>query len=252
MPELPGLSQPRVERVGHKGADALAPGNTIESFEAAVRTGVDTIEFDVLRRPDGRLVLAHDPEDAARREPLSLEEGLDHLAGAAYADVGLCVDLKQPGYEPEVLEALGSRNLEARVLVSSAYAGSLDRIGAIAPALPRGWSVPRVRRDWLATPVAPLAYAAAWLYRSRLPRLAAGMLRDSRCEAVMSHWLLASRRLAEATHGAGGRLYVWTVDDAAALERMAGLGIDGVITNDPRLFSAASSSGPLAPHLAPP
>ena len=55
-------------RVGHKGADHVAPGNTIESFEAALEHGVDMIEFDVLRTRDGRLVLAHDYEDAAARE----------------------------------------------------------------------------------------------------------------------------------------------------------------------------------------
>ena len=36
-------------RIGHKGADALVPGNTLESFAAAVEAGVDAIEFDVLR-----------------------------------------------------------------------------------------------------------------------------------------------------------------------------------------------------------
>ena len=51
-------------RVGHKGAGHVAPGNTIASFEAALEHGVDMIEFDVLRTRDGRLVLAHDYEDA--------------------------------------------------------------------------------------------------------------------------------------------------------------------------------------------
>ena len=36
-------------RSGHKGADAIRPGNTLESFAAAVDSGVDLIEFDVLR-----------------------------------------------------------------------------------------------------------------------------------------------------------------------------------------------------------
>ncbi len=59
-----------MQRVGHKGADLLAPGNTIASFDAALAAGVDMIEFDVLpQRPgdiDAPLVLAHDYEDAAR------------------------------------------------------------------------------------------------------------------------------------------------------------------------------------------
>ena len=69
---------PALKRVGHKGADHVAPGNTAESFAAALEHGVDMIEFDVLRTRDGRLVLAHDYADAERRECLTLEEGLEH------------------------------------------------------------------------------------------------------------------------------------------------------------------------------
>jgi glycerophosphoryl diester phosphodiesterase len=52
----------------------------------------------------------------------------------------------------------------------------------------------------------------------------------------MSHHILVSRRLSRAVHGAGGQLYVWTVDDAAKIRALEALGVDGVITNDPRLF----------------
>src|SRR5204862_6553509 len=75
---------PAVRRVGHKGADLVAPGNTEASFQAALDAGVDEIEFDVLRLRDGRLVVAHDYGDAAKREPMNREEGLDDLAGEAY------------------------------------------------------------------------------------------------------------------------------------------------------------------------
>ena len=63
-------------------------------------------------------MLAHDSEDAASREPLTLEEGLDHFAGEAYADVELDVDLKLPGYEREVVDGLAERGLIERSLVS--------------------------------------------------------------------------------------------------------------------------------------
>src|SRR2546423_8318190 len=107
-----------LKRVGHKGADLVAPGNTFESFQAAVEQEVDMIEFDVLRLRDGRLVLAHDYDDAARRQPLALDEGLKHFAGEAYADVELDVDLKLPGYEREVVEGLQAHGLAERALVS--------------------------------------------------------------------------------------------------------------------------------------
>ena len=77
---------PELRRVGHKGADLIAPGNTYASFDAALDAGVDMIEFDVLpdREDPERLMLAHDYRDVARRTPLTLEEGLSHLASAAF------------------------------------------------------------------------------------------------------------------------------------------------------------------------
>jgi glycerophosphoryl diester phosphodiesterase len=225
-----------MKRVGHKGADLVAPGNTIASFDAALAAGVDMIEFDVLRLRDGRLVLAHDYADAARREPPTFEEGLDHFASESYADVELDVDLKLPGYEREVVEGLRSRGLVDRSLVSSTYLDSIDRLGELAPGLRRGWSVPRARRDYTRSALAPGAYVLMRLIRTVLPRRAGAMLRAGRFEAVMAHWLLVSPRLVRSVRREGGQLYVWTVDDERRIDRLASLGVDGVITNDPRLF----------------
>jgi len=228
---------PGLIRVGHKGADHVAPGNTAASFEAALEHGVDMIEFDVLRTRDGRLVLAHDYRDAERRDPLTLEEGLEHFAGEAYSGVELDVDLKLPGYEREVVAGLEARGLLERSLVSTTYTESLDRLGELAPGLRRGWSVPQVRRNYLRSPLALPAYLIARVWRARLPRQAADRIRAGGCEAVMAHQILASGRLVKAVHGAGGQVYIWTVDDAARIGALEQLGVDGVITNDPRLFS---------------
>jgi glycerophosphoryl diester phosphodiesterase len=225
-------------RVGHKGADHVAPGNTAASFEAALEHGVDMIEFDVLRARDGRLVLAHDYADAERRECMTLEEGLEHFAGEAYAGVELDVDLKLPGYEREVVDGLTRHGLVERSLVSTMYVESLDRLGELQPGLRRGWSVPRVERNYLEAPLAVRVpvYAVAGYMRARMPRLASARIRSGGCEAIMSHRILVGRRLVKAVHRAGGQLYVWTVDDAAKIRALEGLGVDGVITNDPRLF----------------
>jgi glycerophosphoryl diester phosphodiesterase len=229
---------PGLIRVGHKGADHVAPGNTVESFEAALRHGVDMIEFDVLRTRDGELVLAHDYADAARRECLTLEDGLEHFAGEAYAGVELDVDLKLPGYEREVVDGLERHGLVERSLVSTMYTDSLDRLGELEPELRRGWSVPRVQRNYLTAPlvVRVPVYAMAAYMRARLPSIASARIRSGGCEAIMSHRILVSRRLVSAVHGAGGQLYVWTVDDAPRIRALEALGVDGVITNDPRLF----------------
>jgi glycerophosphoryl diester phosphodiesterase len=225
-----------VIRVGHKGADHVAPGNTVESFEAALEHGVDMIEFDVLRARDGRLVLSHDYEDAEERDCLTLDEGLDHFAGEAYAGVELDVDLKLPGYEREVVEGLAGRGLSERSLVSTTYLKSLERLGELAPGLRRGWSVPRVRRDYTRTALAIPAYAIARVWRARLPGQAADRMRAGGCEAIMAHEILVSGRLVHEVHAAGGQVYVWTVDDAERIRAYEELGVDGVITNDPRLF----------------
>ena len=230
---MPGLI-----RVGHKGAHHIAPGNTIASFEAALEHGVDMIEFDVLRARDGRLVLAHDHEDAEARRCLTLDEGLDHFAGETYDGVRLDVDMKLPGYEREVADGLNARGLAERALVSTMYPESLDRLGELAPSLLRGWSVPRVRRDYTRPPYAVPAYAIARVMRARLPGQAAARIRARRCEAIMCHRILVSRRLVRAVHDAGGQVYVWTVDNARRIAALEALEVDGVITNDPRLFDA--------------
>jgi glycerophosphoryl diester phosphodiesterase len=230
----------RVKRIGHKGADHVAPGNTAASFEAALDAGVEVIEFDVLSLRDGRLVLAHDYSDAGKREPLTLEEGLDLFAGEAYSDVELIVDLKLPGFEREVVEGLAARGLSERALVSSQYLESLQALGELDPGLRRSWSVPRARRDytkgWLAIP----ALLVLQVLRARMPGQAAALLRSGGCEVLMAHWRLVTPRLERAVHGAGGQLYVWTVDDPERIRMLEALGVDGVITNDPRLFAVAS------------
>jgi glycerophosphoryl diester phosphodiesterase len=223
-----------VKRVGHKGAHLIAPGNTLASFDAAIAAGVDMVEFDVLRH-GGRLLLAHDPQDARRPDALTLEEGLDHLGGI---DVELQVDLKWTGYEEEVLGALSDRGLVGRSLISTMETPSLTRLRAIEPSARIGLSVPRLRRDPRERRFARYpAYAALGVFRELLPGRAARALRAGRIDALMSHHALVTPRLVRAVHGAGGELYAWTVDDASRIAALEQLGVDGVITNDPRLFT---------------
>jgi glycerophosphoryl diester phosphodiesterase len=232
---------PALRRVGHKGADLIAPGNTLASFDAAVAAGVDMIEFDVLpedmRAPlEGELRLAHDYSHELAAAP-TLEQGLSHLA--AFAGVELDVDLKLPGYEGRVVDALREHGLVERTLISSQYMRSLLVLRRLEPGLRLGWSVPRVRRDYTQSWLYRLpAYTALLYMRRRLPGLARGHLEAGRCDAVMAHWRLVTPALLGAVRAAGGELYVWTVDDASRIRRLEALGVDAVITNDPRLFAA--------------
>jgi glycerophosphoryl diester phosphodiesterase len=236
----------RLRRVGHKGADLIAPGNTYASFDAALAAGVDMIEFDVLpERGSGRLILAHDHRDAARREPHSLDEGLAYLTSAPFAGIELDVDLKLPGYELEVVEALTAHGVTDRALISSQYRSSLRLIRSAAPGLRLGWSVPKLRRDpFRSRRTAVPALVALIVLRLLLPQQAARALRRGRCDALMAHWRLVTPRLVRAVRRAGGELYVWTVDDPVALRALEGLGVTGIITNDPRLFGELDSDRP--------
>ena len=232
-----------MRRIGHKGADHIAPGNTPESFDAALAHGVDMIEFDVLPedvddRDGSPLRLAHDYGHDVAHAP-TLEEGLAHLAGDAFGSVELDVDLKLPGYEARVVEALRAHGLVERTLVSTQYMRSLVELRRLEPALRLGWSVPRVKRDYTRSLLyAVPAYSFLLYARRRLPGVAAGHIGAGRCDAVMCHYKLVTPALLEAVKGAGGELYVWTVDDARRIRSLESLGVTGVITNDPRLFDA--------------
>ena len=230
-----------MRRVGHKGADLIAPGNTFASFDAAAAAGVDMIEFDVLPEPGetGRLVLAHDFEDAGGRVPHTLEEGLEYLAGAAFAGLELDVDLKLPGYELEVVQALRGHTLLERSLISSMYPASLALIRAREPGVRLGWSVPRLTHDPFRSPLlAPFAGAGLLLARAALPGRAGAAIGAGHCDALMAHWRLVTPRLVRTVRDAGGELYAWTVDELPRLRELDALGVTGVITNDPRLFAA--------------
>jgi glycerophosphoryl diester phosphodiesterase len=229
----------RLRRVGHKGADLIAPGNTYASFDAALEAGVDMIEFDVLREENGeRLILAHDYRDAGSRSPHTLEEGLAHLASDAFGEVELDVDLKLPGYELRVLEALREAGVLDRALISSQYGSSLEVLRAADPSVRLGWSVPKVTKDpFRSRGTALVALVAVQAIRLALPARAARAIRARRCDALMVHWRLVTPRLVRRVRSAGGEVYVWTVDELPRLRKLERLGVTGVITNDPRLFA---------------
>jgi glycerophosphoryl diester phosphodiesterase len=230
----------RPRRVGHKGAAHIEPGNTLASFDAALAHGVDMIELDVLsERTDGsgELLVAHDYEDMRSRPRVPLEDALGHLTGERFAGIELDVDVKLPGYESRVLEALREHELVQRTLLSSMFGASLALVRAAEPSLRLGWSVPRVRRDYttdMLTAIPALAILTG--YRATLPGRARAALRARRVDAIMAHWRVVSARLVQAVREGGGEIYVWTVDDPQRIERLTAMGVDGIITNDPRLF----------------
>jgi glycerophosphoryl diester phosphodiesterase len=249
-------------RIGHKGAAALEPENTLRSLSRAVELGCDLVEFDVLDLNDGTLVLAHSDDlfevshGAARGRVRSQTlRGLREMAPelptfddalellGSTSGVGLQVDLKWHGYEAAAVEAIRRHGLVDRTVVSTFNAGSLRELAVLEPALQRGLTYPfdrrGVSRRRLLTPVAATALVAI---RSALPRRIAGMLNRARATAAMLHYSVVSHAAVDRAHAHGAAVFAWTVDDEAALGRMLDAGVDGVITNDPQIFERALHS----------
>jgi glycerophosphoryl diester phosphodiesterase len=231
--------------VGHKGADLIAPGNTLESFRAAVEAGVDTIEFDVLWLEDAHLPLeqrapltvAHDWGDAASREPLRLTEVLDAFLEPPLDRVEIDLDIKLPGREEEFVEALRERGLIDRAMISTMELHTLKRVLELEPNLRRGWTFPKTRRDWTKRPWAkPALRVALKGMRLQLPGLAAEKLPQFGVFAMWVYHPLISERLAAICKRAGVELIAWTVDDERRMRQLVEMGVDGLVSNDPRLY----------------
>ena len=239
-------SERKLRLVGHKGADTIVPGNTLESFAAAVEAGVDTIEFDVLWLPDSHLpleeraplVVAHDWEDAERRKPLALTEALDAFLEPPLDKVEIDLDIKLPGREEEIVFALRERGLMERAMVSTMELYTLGEILRLAPELRRGWTYPKVTKDWTAKRWAKGPMLAALVaMRHRLPGLAAQKLPQMGVEAMWVYHPLVTPRLGRICRLASVELIAWTVDDAARMQKLVDAGATGLCSNDPRLFT---------------
>lgn len=213
------------QRIGHGGASALARANTLAAFDAAAAIGIDAIEFDV-RGYRGQLVLAHTVLHARIQRNMSLRSALAHLGQSRFDGIELHLDIKHPGLESAVLTSLAEAGLLERTLVCSQVTAVLDRFRALDPGVRVGISIggrlPRTAHRW-----------GDWRERV-LAGLAAG-----RWDAVMAQHRLVDAELVAAVAATrpGASLYAWTVNERAGIERLRGLGVDGVCSADPRLFA---------------
>jgi glycerophosphoryl diester phosphodiesterase len=228
------------------------PGNTVASFEKAVEIGVDTIELDVLWLPDSHLpleeraplVVAHDWEDAEGRTPLALTEALDAFLEPPLDKVEIDLDVKLPGREEEMVEALRERGLIERAMISTMEMHTLKRVLELEPKLRRGWTYPKVTKDWTRKPWAKLPMLAALIgMRYRLPGLAAERLPQFNVAAMWVYHPLVSRRLARICELSGVELIAWTVDDEKRMRGLVEQGVTGLCSNDPRLLAEIALDG---------
>lgn len=245
-------------RIGHKGADLLVPGNTVASFERAVEIGVEMIELDVLWTPGGEpelepaertpLICAHDWESARNGSHPTLADALDAFARSPLDRVEINCDIKLPGREQELVEALAERGLIDRAMVSTPHVEALEAVRRLEPSLRRGRTFPKVSRAWdqirWARP--GVLAALAWM-RYRLPRTLARSAAELELSSTWVFHPLITSKLIAAAGRSGIDLIAWTVDDPERISQLSALGVDGICSNDPRLLSATDSAA-----LAPP
>ena len=227
-----GRRDGRMLRVGHRGAGALAPENTIASLALAIELDCDLVEFDVLEL-DGVLVLAHSESEL----PARLAAFDEALAFLGPGRCGIQVDLKARGAEEAVVDALRKHGLVQRTVVSSFRATSLRTLHALEPELRLGLTYPEdrygVSRRRALTPFIGPALRAM---RAALPRRIAWMLHAAEASAAMLHWQVVSKPVVDRCHAAGAAVLAWTVPSRDEVRVLEELGVDGVITDDPRIL----------------
>jgi glycerophosphoryl diester phosphodiesterase len=231
--------------IGHRGASAIEPENSVAAFARARADGADGVELDVMTCGTGEVVVFHD-DDLTR-----LGHRPERIADTSFAVLRaatLASGAKIPILE-EVFEACGPEmlvNVELKVPghgspalapLVDAVATSVERAGAGARVLVSSFH-PRAVRLWMRRlPVVP----AGLLFEREAPlplrrAWAAALLHPF---ALHPEFVLCSPERVAAWQRRGYMVNVWTVDDPAALAACRRMRVDGIVTNDPAHARAA-------------
>jgi glycerophosphoryl diester phosphodiesterase len=203
--------------LGHRGARALKsiPENTVASFDQALADGCDGFEFDVRLTADGEAVVCHDPKSAGydiSRSPAKQVSELPRLRDVLqrYRDSFLDIELKVKGLERITLDLFLRHKPRRGFVVSSFVPGVLKALREDDATIPLGLICESKTqlRLWNELPV----------------------------EYVIPHQDLADPELIRKIKGAGKKVLVWTVNDAAGMQRFAESGVDGIISDDSGLL----------------
>ena len=221
--------------VAHRGASLLEHENTMEAFERAVRCGADYAELDVRRTGDGVLVVHHDPDvngkpigsstfrilqsSALARSYLlaTLEDVLYLCRGKLQLDI----ELKEEGYEEEVLRSVRNVLANREFVVTSFSELSLRRIklhfSDVRCGLLLGRANPRNRFLTRCRELFPVRRA-----------LSIGV------DFVAPHQSLLRFHFSKRLRSKGIPLWVWTVDDPSLIQKLLrDMSVEAIITNAP-------------------
>ena len=203
--------------LGHRGARALKsiPENTLASFDRALADGCDGFEFDVRLTEDEEAVVCHDAKvsgyDVSRtlaKQAAQLPRLRDVLQ--RYRDSFLDIELKVKGLERILLDLFLRHKPRHGFVVSSFQPGALKSVRALDATIPLGLICESKTqlRLWSELPV----------------------------QYVIPHYDLAEPDLVRKIKGAGKKVFVWTVNDPADMQRFAECGVDGIISDDTELL----------------
>jgi glycerophosphoryl diester phosphodiesterase len=235
--------------LAHRGASTRETENTLAAFRCAMAQGADGVELDVVRCASGEAVVCHD-DDLVRLA--GRPERIAALPLAALRQIRL----RGGGEIPTLDEALALLAPAGLVNIEIKYAGigpggCRALVAAVAESVARAEAAHRVC-------VSSFSPAAVWLWQKREPHVPCGLLwerprRFHRPWPLPVDWLLpllrpfavhpeASLCTPAAVAGWRRRGYavnVWTVDEPARIEALAGLGVSAIITNEPQRARAA-------------
>lgn len=227
-----------IERIAHRGARTELPENTLAAFGRAFERGANAIELDVHATCDGVVVVHHDPELAlpvsvARRaiadmtwQEVDASRLVTHISVPTLAEVlamvphsaTVYVEIKGSGIELPVADVIGRSS--AHCAVHSFDHATIERFKRIAPDIPRGL-----------------------LFEGNAAQLDVEVQRIGARE-VWPHFSLVDADLVARARALGARTIVWTVNDTAEARRLAGLGVDGICTDDVRLLDGLELGKP--------
>jgi glycerophosphoryl diester phosphodiesterase len=237
----------------HRGGAGEAPENTLPAFEAAVALGYRYLETDVHLTSDGVLLAFHDSrldrltDHAGNIVDLTFAEVREADAGYWFSPDGTAYPFRGTGVVIPTLEELLTRwdnvflNIDAKsdetVAPLVALISRLNAFGRVCIGSFSDRRVARIRSlacGRICSSMGQVATGLAFLASrsGRLPRFHAD------CLQVPQQWgvLRIDRRFVESAHRAGLPVHVWTIDDRAEMEALLDLGVDGIMTDHPRVL----------------
>lgn len=253
--------------IGHRGASAVAPENTLSAFARALSAGADGIELDVRLSRDGVPVVIHDATLPRQRLRKRLVGGLS-LAKLKQADIGSWFNQRHPDlarveYTKQTIPTLEEvfqllikeapkqfviyvelkcgRSRKRNEELAHATVAAVQRHGLRDQAILISFNLRAVARIKLLDN--SLRTGALFGQRSAVKSPSTIVRAAVACQAdeILLNHRLASAKLIAAAKAEGLPAVIWTVDDPRWISRARELGIHALMTNDPAKFLHAAN-----------